>query len=533
MKNHISIINNNQGLVFLASVLLLGVLLILGTTGYLMTTGEHHVARNYTTSKMSYFDASAGVHFARFQIEKGLKDGTLSLPVDATPVAIPNPLGNPSGYNFTLSPITKLIGGNFYQYTNTGYSHAGNLSVYASSTTELTVKFRKIPTEAYAAFAYENYRGVNGMGIYAYEQNGGPYPFGPNPYDGILKDDPFTTGAGSYQEYRDSKVGLAGVGSNVEVDLKNATTIDGFVYLGEVAGTDANFIDHGATYYGVEYLNEEIPRDPKDITGNFDDPWDNHTNFLVTTYDEICDYIIDEVNNNGGNEIIILDSSDTEIANDAILEPDTSMKDGDPIDGTYDFNDGDKYVLHSQGVSGGFYYFDTLENKFMDDTVIVIDARDGDVNIVIEGDLFIKKGDIKIINEDGDGDVDTNYAVNIYLRGNSSTFEMAVTSDYIYEDDSYGSTLYANPLNFKINSNNTTDSETIYAGTSGHFIGSIYAPYTDVQIHTKGDLYGAIWADEIIMGNTAAHFFPTELADDALGNEILFYSWKDDRFEDY
>ncbi|MCF8067549.1 MAG: hypothetical protein K9L30_03075 [Desulfobacterales bacterium] len=532
MKKYISIINNNQGIVFVASVMLLGVLLILGTTGYLMTTGEHHVARNYATSKMSYYDASAGVHFGRFLIEKGLSDSTLALPDDTTPTVNFPTHTVPSGYNFILGPIIKLVGGNFYQYTVTGYSHAGALSAYASSTTKLTVKFRRIPQKAYAAFAYENYTGVNDMGIYAYSHNAGPHPFG-NPYDGTVSSDSFTA---AYQTYRDAKVGLAGVGSNELVYLNNKTIIDGFVYLGQIAGVDASFTDlgtPGAQYYGVEYINEEIPRDPKGIaSANFEDPWDPNDNIAgVDTYDEMCDYIKSQANDGADNEIRILDSSYSEIANDAILDPTTKMKNNTTLDSTYDYHDGEIYVLHSQGTSGGFYYFDTFENEFMDNSIIVIDGYDGDVNIVIDdGDFDLKKGNLQIINDNG-------HAVNIYLRGDNSTFTTTDNCEYIYEDlDLHGTSgfpEYTNPLNFKINSNSTDDDETIYAGTSGHFIGSIYAPYTDVHIHTQGDLYGAIWADEIKMGNSAAHFFPVELGEDELTQDIKFVSWKDDRFVDY
>jgi hypothetical protein len=104
--------------------------------------------------------------------------------------------------------------------------------------------------------------------------------------------------------------------------------------------------------------------------------------------------------------------------------------------------------------------------------------------------------------------------VNIYLTGAL--------------DAKYGSAINTTgqPTDVTIYSNATDD---ITFEHGGDLKGTIYAPYAKVELKNSGDVYGMIWAKDVLIDNPGVFYFDTALKDQFTSNEVCLLSWREVR----
>ncbi|MBW1989155.1 MAG: pilus assembly PilX N-terminal domain-containing protein [Deltaproteobacteria bacterium] len=93
------------------ALVLIAILTLLGTSGYLMSTTDLQISGAYRDAKAALYNANAGVHFALGAMENGLAEGTFTLPETADEKsylscfnAYFSSLSLPEGFSFTLEP---------------------------------------------------------------------------------------------------------------------------------------------------------------------------------------------------------------------------------------------------------------------------------------------------------------------------------------------------------------------------------------------------------------------------------------------
>jgi len=136
-------------------------------------------------------------------------------------------------------------------------------------------------------------------------------------------------------------------------------------------------------------------------------------------------------------------------------------------------------------LTAGNYYLTSIELK--NGSSLEIDASGGDVNIYLTG-------------EGGDAKFDAK---------NGSSFN--ITGD---------------PTDFTIFSDSTKKIDLKHGTT---FKGTIYAPYSKVNVKHSADVYGIIWANEVDIKNSGEVYFDTALKDKWLADTISIVSWKEVR----
>ena len=111
--------------------------------------------------------------------------------------------------------------------------------------------------------------------------------------------------------------------------------------------------------------------------------------------------------------------------------------------------------------------------------------------------------------------IDTSLGpVNIYLTGAL--------------DAKYGSGINTTgqPTDVTIYSNATDD---ITFEHGGDLKGAIYAPYAKVELKNSGDVYGMIWAKDVLIDNPGVFYFDTALKDQFTSSEVCLLSWREVR----
>lgn len=304
---------NQKGFVLPVGLMFLGVLAVLGVTAVVLTTTDLKIGDNYKTSVMAFYDAESGVSFAIQSIENGLKDGTFSLPEDLGEMVSLSVFAVPDDFSFTLGDVTKT-GDNDYSFSSTGnggYNAQARISTACALGSAIN----------YAAFGDLLIDMKAFSLVYSYDSS---KTTSPTPAD---------------------STGDADVGSNGTVSVKNDTTVDGDVALGDDgAGNDAVYIVTGTPIItGTD--GEDVDRvepDPLGIVGG-------------DYADEVIYY---STNNDNGA---------------AGVGTSLSLGNGDSLT-----------------LTAGNYYFTDIELK--NGASVTIDATMGQVNIWLTGALEAKNG---------------------------------------------------------------------------------------------------------------------------------------------
>ena len=239
-----NVIRNEKGFVLPIGLMFLGIIAILGATAVTVTTTDLKIGTNYRTSVQSFNDAEAGIQYARGMIGQGLEDETFSLPTTIDTSTALN-FQTPSGFNFTLSPIT-MKGDNDYEFTSTGRSNK------AVSIIEVRVKRAKFDPVKYAVFGDSWIDVKNGGMVLSYDSS---------------TDDPDDSSFFS--------TGEADIGSNEYLSSQLGAYVDGDAVFGQYEdGTDAtNMIANENTFDELITLGERIDPDPLGAaSGGANDP---------------------------------------------------------------------------------------------------------------------------------------------------------------------------------------------------------------------------------------------------------------------
>ena len=304
---------NQKGFVLPVGLMFLGILAVLGVTAVVMTTTDLKIGDNYKTSVMAFYDAEAGVNFAIQSIENGLEDGTFSLPENVGDTVSLSTFTVPDDFSFVLGDITKT-GDNAYSFSSTGNSgHNAQARIRTQCQKGLAIN--------YAAFGDLLVDMKAFSLVYSYDSSVTASP----------------TPGGS--------TGEADVGSNGTVSVKNDTTVDGDVALGDDGvGNEAVY-----TFTGTPIISGEegadvdrVEPDPLGIVGG---EYASKITYYSTNNDNAA----------------------------AGVGTSLSLGNGDSIT-----------------LSAGNYYFTDIELK--NGASVNIDATGGQVNIWLTGALEAKNG---------------------------------------------------------------------------------------------------------------------------------------------
>ena len=219
-------LKDQRGAVLVTGLAFLAILSVLGTTAYLTSTTELKVSANYRAARQAFYDAEAGIDFAVAYVENGLANGTHTLDTVVFP-------STPSGFSFTLSPLTKV--GTYYTLVSTG----------ASGTARRTIETHIVqdPMLGYGVFGNSTVDLKSSSHVYSFDSRDHPNPVMP---------------ADNTHE--------ADVGSNAKVIVHNGTDIDGNVGLGDDgSGTEAVLVATGAPQ--IEGTSNDVPRVDPDPMG--------------------------------------------------------------------------------------------------------------------------------------------------------------------------------------------------------------------------------------------------------------------------
>ena len=157
---------NERGVALVISLMFLALLSMLGTTAYVMTSTDLNIGTNYQASSEAFYDAEAGINFAKKTMETGLSAGTFSMPATigaATTMAFTKP----SGFNFELSTTPNLlsiekVADNAYALTSTGNGPD-------NAKTLITVRYKRGSAITFAAFGDEKMEMKNSATVYSYD----------------------------------------------------------------------------------------------------------------------------------------------------------------------------------------------------------------------------------------------------------------------------------------------------------------------------------------------------------------------------
>lgn len=233
---------NNKGMVLITGLMFMAVLMTIGTTAVVITSGDVNISRNYNNAMQAFNNAESGVQYALGLIEDGLANNTFTLPQnvgDTVQITDPATDSVPGSYRFSLSLLT-LTAFNRYQFTSTGDGRPNPPASTAQAQLDVTLK--REAAINYGAFG-DTLADMKASGsVYSYDSGTNP-----NPVPGD------STGEGD-------------VGSNGSVSVKADTFIDGTVALGNDGTSDATLSDTGGIYSGPTYVGEVDP-DPLGVNG--------------------------------------------------------------------------------------------------------------------------------------------------------------------------------------------------------------------------------------------------------------------------
>jgi hypothetical protein len=212
-------------MVLFAVLAVLSGLAAIGATMFIITTTDIRIAGNHKQEVESFYQADAGIQYAKSRIEALLAAGSISLSTPAEAVTITPP----TGYNF--DPLSNLVrqvdlaANDIYMMAVTGRA--------TNSSTRIEATFRRRPAFRMGVFADGSVDMKEGGSIYS--------------YDGEVTQNP--TPAGS--------TGEADSGSNGIITTHVGTFLDGNLLLGADAfGATAEWAEPGggSTITGEEGL---------------------------------------------------------------------------------------------------------------------------------------------------------------------------------------------------------------------------------------------------------------------------------------
>jgi Tfp pilus assembly protein PilX len=120
--------HDEHGAVLITCLVFICIFAVLSTSAYLTSSSELKIGSNYTAARQAFYDADAGVNYAKARIEYDLANGTLTLTGGDETVSY----AAPAGFSFdTITTLTKQTGTNNYSFQSAG--HSGN----AQSTIEV------------------------------------------------------------------------------------------------------------------------------------------------------------------------------------------------------------------------------------------------------------------------------------------------------------------------------------------------------------------------------------------------------------
>ena len=236
---------SQRGAVFVTGLLLLALISVVATTGYIMSTTDVQVSEAYKYEEQAFNNAEAGVFYALTRLEQALVAGMV-LP-ESGGVRIPEDTA-PIGYSFSLSSLTVNDAiANSYHFSVTGSSSRNAFAV-------ITVGIQRIPAIRFGIFGDKKVDSDNNAFYYS--------------YDSRLIADPGP----------DDSRGECRIAGNQNISFKANTFIDGDVILGNDGSTDAFYDDAASSIITGEAGKSvgPIEPDPLNVDSNtFRSAFDN------------------------------------------------------------------------------------------------------------------------------------------------------------------------------------------------------------------------------------------------------------------
>lgn len=210
----------DRGFALLTSMAFLVIFGLLGLSALQASTDELLMAGNLKNRAVAFFNAEAGIRYSLLQMEKGLREGTFSLPRKAG-ISVPFPAGSiPSGFDFLPCPggISK-VDDNVYAFVSVGNGPHG-----AGSRIEAEFSRGQQPLTRFAVFGSRGVEFETCAGAFSYDSEKGRNP---------SRDDP------------GSLTGKGDIASNRLVSLGEGSVVDGSIHLGaDPEGTTASLWLH-------------------------------------------------------------------------------------------------------------------------------------------------------------------------------------------------------------------------------------------------------------------------------------------------
>lgn len=202
--------DNDRGVVLFTALMFVLIMSILGTIACIITSNDATIAVNHEVSRMAFYSAEAGAHFALASIQKDLKTNELVLPeTDGATISLSTYVMSPDPditdirfeYLPAGAPVLARIATNTYHFAVRGYGHR-------NADADIQVTFRKRSAFKFGVFGDK--------GITAPEFS---YFYG---YDSTIS----LTPAG------DDGTNQCDIGSNLSVTLFANTEVHGHIGLG-------------------------------------------------------------------------------------------------------------------------------------------------------------------------------------------------------------------------------------------------------------------------------------------------------------
>ena len=328
-------VNNEKGVVLVATLLVVAALIIFGTTAVMQTSTDLKIGGNYKTSTQAFYDADAGVQYVLKKLAVDLDDSdTITVDLTADPISLT--YSTPGGFSFILPAVLTSLGSDQYSFRVTG--HGPN-----NSETVIEVLISAEPKSSFEIGLFTD--GLldlkSDAHVYSYDSRDNPDP------------DPAT--------FPGASTGAGDIGSNTEISTKMATYIDGDLVLGADTSdppVDAIWTDTGTpTVTGTS--GETVGHiDPDPLGAN--DPTS-----------ELYDTFID-----------IVTTNDNGVAGD-----------GSPLEGSTAINISNGTTLT---LTAGDYYITEIILK--NGSTLEIDATAGEVNIYLDGIVDAEDGELEAKN---------------------------------------------------------------------------------------------------------------------------------------
>ena len=484
-------INNEKGIVLLAGLMFLALLSILGATAYLLSTTDMAISANYKYKERAFNDAEAGIQYAKYAIQRMLRDGS-DLP-DQGGAALPiTDYGDvPEVFNFELSDIEN-IGYNRCKFTSIGHGPKG-------ATAKIVAIITRESSSRYAVFGVNQVDLKKSTGVFSYHSGdsksdpvwGRASPAEWPSDDGFWDADlPGASGDDLHFSTHGASVFSNGSGDgNEDVLIAMGAHIDGTLYTGGTYDPkEEPDIKNNGGSYGQEVDIPPIVADPETILK------DSNSDGLTDFYDAFDYYKFDNSNSSG----LVQNLAAGQDLNDYMI-------------GNNEAATGAGLKLGSSGGTTNYYFEDSTGDAILLNQPLTIDASNGDVDIWVRGRLVADCGN--------DINVTGNHHVNIYVTEPSGGIGPATIVD-LKEGSDLNPDGPVSQLNLK------TDSDEIVSISEGnHTKVVIYAPAADIDLDNSAGFAGSILGSTVTLKNGTKVYFDEALKEKNLSDVIRIASW--------